>query len=70
MEIVALPGSTSDRIVFSCLSLFTVCDENVTAETFIHLSNHLGEEAVSPFLGELPPHLDQSGGVAGTLFQE
>ena len=70
MEIVSLPGSTSDRIIFPRLSLLTVCDVILTAETFIRLSNHLGEEAVSPFLGALPTHLDQSGRVAGTSFQE
>ena len=31
--------------------LFTVCDENVTVETSINLSNNEGEEAVSPFIG-------------------
>ena len=34
----------------------------------IHLSNHNVEEAVSPFIGVPPPHLDQSGGVVGTSF--
>ena len=67
---MALPGSNSDRIVFPRLYLLTVCDENVKAETFIRLSNQLGEEAVSPFFGALSPHLDPSVGVEGTSFQK
>ena len=66
MEIVAVPGSKSDRRVSPRPSLFTVCDENVAAKTFIHLSNHKEEEAVSRLIEELPTHLDQSGGVSVT----
>ena len=34
MEIVALPGSTSDRRFLPHPSLFTICDDNVTAKNF------------------------------------
>ena len=68
MKIVALSGSTGDISVSPRPSLSTVCDDIVTAETFIHLYNHKGEEAVSPFVGAPPPHLDQSGRVGGTSF--
>ena len=70
MEIVAVPGSKSDRRVSPRPSLFTVCDGNIIAKNFIQLSNHKGEEPVSLFIRALPPHLDQSGGVLGTSFQE
>ena len=39
MKIVTLPGSTSDRIVSPRPSIFAICDDNVTVETFIHLYN-------------------------------
>ena len=42
METVALSGSISDRIVSPFPSLFTICGDNVTAETFIRLSNREG----------------------------
>ena len=47
MEIMALPDSTSDRIFSPLPSLFTVCDDNITAEMFFRLSNHEVEESVS-----------------------
>ena len=66
MEIVALNGYTSDRRVFPRPPLFTVWDDNVTLKKFIQISNHEGEEDVSPFIGAPSLHLDQSGGVSGT----
>ena len=69
MEIVALTDSSSNRIVLPRPCLFAICDENVTAETSIHLSNHEVEEALSPFIRASPPHMDQCGRVAGILFQ-
>ena len=54
MEIVPLPRSTRNIRVSPRQSLFTVCDENVTSETFICLSNDKVEEAVSPFIGAPP----------------
>ena len=58
---------TSDRIFLPRPYLFTVCDKNVTTETFIRLYNHKVEESISPFIGSPPPHLEQSGGVTGKI---
>ena len=68
MEIVALPGSTNEIIVSPLPSLLTVCYDNLTAKQFIQISNHEGKEVASPFIGATPPHLDQSGRVAGPSF--
>ena len=70
IEIVVSPGSTSDIRVSLRPYLITSCDENITAETFVHIYNHKGEEDVSPFIRVPLPRLDQSGGVAVTSFQE
>ena len=65
MEIVPMIDYTSDIRVLPHPYLFTVCDDNVTAETFIDISNNEGEEVVSTFIGAPPAHLNQSGVVAG-----
>ena len=43
MEIVALTGSTSDISGLPRPSLFTIFDDNVKVETFIHVSNNYVE---------------------------
>ena len=44
--------------------------ENITAGTFIYISNHKGEDSILPFIRVPPLHLEQSGRFVVTSFHE